>query len=152
MTIIVLLIITGLLLLILEFFVVPGITIAGIGGLAMIVGGIFMAYGIDTSTGHITLAITIFSTLIILFYALRTKTWQKLMLSSSINSNVDTVLENSINIGDTGKTITRLNPMGKARINGQDVEARCPGQFLDPKVEVEVTEVYKTYIIVKPVK
>jgi membrane-bound ClpP family serine protease len=152
MTIIILLIITGLLLLILEFFVVPGITIAGIGGLAMIVGGIFMAYGIDTSTGHITLAITIFSTLIILFYALRTKTWQKLMLSSSINSNVDTVQENSINIGDTGKTITRLNPMGKARINGQDVEARCPGQFLDPKVEVEVTEVYKTYIIVKPVK
>ncbi|WP_291855427.1 NfeD family protein [Marinilabilia sp.] len=152
MTIIVLLIITGLLLLILEFFVVPGITIAGIGGLAMIVGGIFMAYGIDTSTGHITLAITIFSTLIILFYALRTKTWQKLMLSSSINSNVDTVQENSINIGDTGKTITRLNPMGKARINGQDVEARCPGQFLDPKVEVEVTEVFKTYIIVKPVK
>ncbi|PRY97830.1 NfeD family protein [Marinilabilia salmonicolor] len=152
MTIIILLIITGLLLLILEFFVVPGITIAGIGGLGMIVGGIFMAYGLDTATGHITLALTIFLTLIILFYALRTKTWQKLMLSSSINSNVDTVVENSINIGDTGKTITRLNPIGKARINGQDVEARCPGQFLDPKTEIEVTEVYKTYIIVKPVK
>jgi len=152
MTIIILLIITGLLLLVLEFFVVPGITIAGIGGLGMIAGGIFMAYGLDTATGHITLALTIFFTLIILFYALRTKTWQKLMLSSSINSNVDTVLENSINIGDTGKTITRLNPIGKARINGQDVEARCPGQFIDPKTEIEVTEVYKTYIIVKPVK
>jgi membrane-bound ClpP family serine protease len=152
MTIIILLIITGLLLLILEFFVVPGITIAGIGGIGMIVAGVFMAYGINTSTGHITLAGTIFSTLIILVFALRTNTWQKLMLSSSSNSHVDSVEENSINIGDKGKTISRLNPMGKVRVNGQDVEARCPSQFLDPKMEIEVTEVFKTYIIVKPVK
>ncbi len=152
MTIIILLILTGLLLIILEFFVVPGITIAGLGGLGMIAAGIFMAYGIDSSTGHITLASTIFATLIILFYALRTKTWQKLMLNSTINSHVDIVEESSINVGDTGKTITRLNPIGRARINGQEVEARCPGQFLDPKTAIEVTEVYKTYIIVKPVK
>ena len=152
MTIIILLILTGLLLIILEFFVVPGITIAGLGGLGMIAAGIFMAYGIGSSTGHITLASTIFATLIILFYALRTKTWQKLMLNSTINSHVDIVEESSINVGDTGKTITRLNPIGRARINGQEVEARCPGQFLDPKTAIEVTEVYKTYIIVKPVK
>jgi membrane-bound ClpP family serine protease len=152
MTIIILLIITGLLLLILEFFVVPGITVAGIGGIGMIVGGIFMAYGIDTTTGHITLAVTISSTLIILVFALRTNTWKKLMLNSSITSHVDSVEENTINIGDKGKTISRLNPMGKVRVNGQDVEARCPSQFLDPKMEIEVTEVFKTYIIVKPVK
>jgi len=152
MTIIILLIVTGLLLLILEFFVVPGITIAGIGGLGMITGGIFMAYGIDASTGHITLASTLFATLIILYYALRSKTWKKLMLNSSVTSHVDTVEENTINPGDHGKTITRLNPIGKARVNNQDVEAHCPGQFIDPKTEIEVTEVYKTYIIVKPVK
>jgi membrane-bound ClpP family serine protease len=151
MTIIILLIITGLLLLVLEFFVIPGITIAGIGGIGMIATAVFIAYGIDASTGHLTLAATIFSTLIILVYALRTKTWQKLMLRSSVNSHVDSVEENSINIGDKGKTITRLNPMGKVRVNGLDVEARCPGQFLDPKMEIEVTEVFKTYIIVKPV-
>jgi membrane-bound ClpP family serine protease len=152
MTIIILLIITGLLLLILEFFVVPGITVAGIGGIGMIVGGIFMAYGIDTTTGHITLAVTISSTLIILVFALRTNTWKKLMLNSSITSHVDSVEENTINIGDKGKTISRLNPMGKVRVNEQAVEARCPSQFLDPKMEIEVTEVFKTYIIVKPVK
>jgi len=151
MALIIILIATGLLLLILEFFVVPGITIAGIGGLAMIAGGVFMAYGIDVSTGHITLASTIFATLIILVYALRAKTWDKLMLNSSVSSHVDTVEENSIKIGDHGKTISRVNPMGKVRINNQEVEARCPSQFLDPKTEIEVTEVFKTYIIVKPI-
>lgn len=152
MAIIILLIVTGLLLLILEFFVVPGITIAGIGGLGMITGGIFMAYGIDTSTGHITLGSTLFATMIILYYAFRAKTWKKLMLNSSVTSHVDTVEENTIKPGDHGKTITRLNPIGKARVNNQDVEAHCPGQFIDPRTEVEVIEVFKTYVIVKPVK
>ena len=151
MGIIVLLITTGLLLLVLEFFVVPGITIAGIGGFALIAGGIFMAYGIDASTGHITLGSTLFATLILLYYALRTKTWDKAMLNSTINSKVETFEENSINVGDLGKTITRVNPMGKARINEQEVEAHCPGQFLDPKTKIEVTEVYKNYVIVKQV-
>lgn len=151
MGIIVLLIITGFLLLILEFFVIPGTTISGIGGLAMIVGGIFIAYGIDTSTGNITLASTIFMALVIFIYALRAKTWKNFMLSSSVNSHVDTVEENSIKVGDHGKTISRLNPMGKVRINDQEIEAHSPGLFLDPKTEVEVTEVFKTYIIVKPI-
>ncbi|MFW6043475.1 MAG: NfeD family protein [Marinilabiliaceae bacterium] len=151
MGIIVLLIITGLLLLILEFFVVPGITIAGIGGFALIAGGIFMAYGIDASTGHTTLGSTLFATLILLYYVFRSKTWNKIMLNSTINSKVDTFEENSIKVGDQGKTITRVNPIGKARINEQEVEAHCPGQFLDPKTKIEVTEVYKNYVIVKQV-
>jgi membrane-bound ClpP family serine protease len=74
------------------------------------------------------------------------------MLQSTISSHVDTVEEESIKPGDRGKTITRLNPVGKARVNNQEVEARCQGQFVDPKTEIEVTEVHKTYIIVKPVK
>ncbi|MGQ1888820.1 NfeD family protein [Thermophagus sp. OGC60D27] len=152
MGIIILLIITGILLLILEFFVVPGITIAGIGGFGMIIYGIIMAYGMGSSTGHITLAATLLATIIILYYFLRTKTWNKLMLQSTIKSQVDTVEEETIKPGDQGITITRLNPMGKARINNQEVEAHCPGQFVDPKTNVEVIEVHQTYIIVKPVK
>jgi membrane-bound ClpP family serine protease len=150
MGLIILLIITGLLLLILEFFVVPGITVAGLGGLAMISGGIFMAYGMDASTGNITLAGTLFATIIILAYALRSKTWNRLVLNSSVSCRVDTVDENSINVGDRGKTISRINPIGQVRVNNQVVEARCPGQFLDQKTEIEVTEVFKAYIIVKP--
>ncbi|MFO8001066.1 MAG: NfeD family protein [Marinilabilia sp.] len=151
MAIIILLIITGLLLLILEFFVVPGITIAGIGGFVMIGGGVFMAYGIDPTTGHITLGSTLFATLIILFYVLRSKTWDNVMLHSTLDSTVDTFQKNSIKEGDRGKTITRLNPRGKVRINNQEIEAHCPEKFIDPKTEIEVTEVYKNYVIVKQV-
>ncbi|SFE84399.1 NfeD family protein [Thermophagus xiamenensis] len=151
MGIIILLILTGLLLLILEFFVVPGITIAGLGGFGMIVMAIIMAYDINASTGNITLGVTLLATITILFFVLRTKTWKKFMLQSSIDSRVDVVEQSTIKPGDRGITTTRLNPIGKARINDQEIEARCPGQFLDPKTEIEVIEVHQTYIIVKPV-
>lgn len=150
MTIIILLIITGFLLLLLEFFAIPGVTIAGIGGLLLISTGIFLAYGQSTNTGHILLGTTIILSVGLLVYALRTKTWNKLMLSTAITGHMDTIDDQSIQPGDRGITITRLNPIGKARVNDQEVEARCPGRFVDPKTEIEVLEVYKTYIIVKP--
>ncbi|ASB49912.1 NfeD family protein [Alkalitalea saponilacus] len=152
MTIIILLILTGLLLLVLEFFVFPGMTISGIGGVLMMAGGIYMAYnGYGSGIGNWTLFITIFSSLLVLGLALRGKTWNKLMLNTQITGNVQTVTDETIHEGDKGVTVTRLNPIGKARINDEDVEARCPGQFVDPGTEIEVIKVYKTYVIVKPV-
>ncbi|TCO07402.1 NfeD family protein [Natronoflexus pectinivorans] len=152
MTIIILLILTGLLLLVLEFFVFPGMTISGIGGVFMMAAGIYMAYnGYGSEVGNWTLFITIFSSLLVLGLALRGKTWNKLMLNTQITGNVQTVTDETIHEGDKGFTVTRLNPIGKARINDEDVEARCPGQFVDPGTEIEVLKVYKTYVIVKPV-
>ena len=42
--VIVLLLLLGIVLLLLEFLVVPGVTIAGIGGVIMMGGGIYLAY------------------------------------------------------------------------------------------------------------
>ncbi len=151
MTIIILLILTGFLLLLLEFFALPGITLAGIGGLLLIATGIFLAYGESTNTGNLLLGSTIVVSVGMLIYALRAKTWNKFMLSTAITGNVDAIPDNSIQPGDRGVTITRLNPIGRVRVNQQEVEARCPDKFVDPKTEIEVVEVFKSYIVVKPV-
>ena len=76
-------------------------------------------------------------------------TWDKLMLKSTISGQVETIKVNSIHPGDTGITITRLNPIGKVKVHDEIVEAKCPGQFVDPKTEVIIKEVHKTQIIVK---
>jgi membrane-bound ClpP family serine protease len=151
MIIIFLLILTGLLLLVLEFFVFPGMTISGIGGIIMIGSGIYMAYGYSPEIGHWFLALTLIAAFFILFLALRGKTWKRLMLNTEISGDVQTVDEETILPGDKGITITRLNPIGKARVNDLDVEARCPGRFVDPGTEIEVVKAFKTYIIVKPI-
>ncbi len=148
--VIIFLILLGLFLIFLEFFVIPGITVAGIGGLIFSIAGIYMAYNnYGSATGHIILLSTIIFALILFIISFKSGTWDKLMLKSTVTGQVETVNENTIQPGDTGTTITRLNPVGKVRVKDQIIEAKCPGQFVDPNTEVIVKEVYKTYIIVK---
>jgi len=148
--VIIFLILLGLFLIFLEFFVIPGMTFAGIGGLIFAVAGIYMVYNnYGSTTGHIILLSTIFFALILFIISFKSGTWDKIMLKSSVTGQVETVIENSVKPGDTGITITRLNPIGKVKVNDQTVEAKCPGQFVDPNTEVVVKEVFKTYIIVK---
>lgn len=152
MTIIILLILTGFLLLILEFFVFPGITLAGIGGVILVGIGVYSGYAtFGTGTGNIILASTMLAFAFVIGMALRTRTWNKLMLNTAITGQVETVSEETIHPGDQGIAMTRLNPIGRVRVNDQDVEAHAPGQFVDAKSPVEVVKVFKTYIIVKPV-
>jgi membrane-bound ClpP family serine protease len=125
-------------------------TVAGIGGLIFIVAGISMVYNnYGTSTGHIVLFSTIIFGIILFVISFKSGTWDKLMLKSTISGQVETIAANSIHPGDTGITITRLNPIGKVKVHDEIVEAKCPGQFVDPNTEVIIKEVNKTQIIVK---
>ncbi len=147
---IIFLILLGLFLLFLEFFITPGMTVAGIGGLIFIVVGISMVYkNYGDSTGHIILLSTIIFGIILFVISFKSGTWDKLMLKSTISGQVETIEANSIHPGDAGITITRLNPIGKVKVHDEIVEAKCPGQFVDPNTEVIIKEVHKTQIIVK---
>ena len=73
------------------------------------------------------------------------------MLNTNINSSVDTDLtEEQIKKGDRGKTITRLNPMGKIVVNDLVREAKSVEGYISQNSEVEVVSVEGTRIIVKP--
>jgi membrane-bound ClpP family serine protease len=152
MTAIIVLILIGLFLFLVEFLLIPGITIAGIGGVGFLIAGIVIAYTQHGSTvGHITLISTIAVTIFVIAMALRSKTWKYFML----NTNVEGKVENSANSetikpGDTGVTISRLSPMGKARINGIVVEAKSTGDYIDQKSEIEVIKIDGSKVIVKP--
>jgi len=151
LTVIILIILLGLFLLILEFFVFPGVTVAGIGGFLFAAGGIYLVYAkYGTSYGNIALVTTLIVSIVILVMAFRSKTWNRLMLNSNIEGKVETVEEENIKVGDEGVTITRLNPIGKVSVNSQIIEGRCPGHFVDENTSIIVQKIYKTYVIVKP--
>ena len=66
---IIFLILIGLLLLILEFAVIPGITIAGIGGVAMLIGSVYLAFSkYGVAAGFLTLLVVIISGPLIFYY------------------------------------------------------------------------------------
>ena len=146
-----LLILLGILLLILEFLVVPGITFAGIGGALLIAGGIFFSYDIyGTATGNYTLFGTSLFVIIIIYISLKTKTWKRFMLNAKIDSQVNSENENKFKVGDFGVSISRLAPIGQIMINETSVEASSNGQFIDQNVEIEIVKIEKSKIIVKP--
>jgi membrane-bound ClpP family serine protease len=152
MTGIIILILIGLFLFVVEFLLIPGITVAGIGGVACLIGGIFWAYtGHGSTVGHITLLSTLAATAFTVALALRAKTWKYFMLDTNIDGSVDSgEIEDHVKPGDIGITLSRLNPMGKARINNIVLEATSTGPIIDQKVEIVVVRMEGSKVIVKP--
>lgn len=145
------LIILGLFLLVVEFFMIPGITVAGIGGFLIIIYAIYSAY-IDhgTSAGHLTLLFTAIASIATLVFSLRARTWKRVSLETSISSKAVDELENEIQVGDEGITISRLAPMGKASIKGKTLEVSTIGELINPNTPIVVVHVETNKIIVKP--
>ncbi len=151
MTGVIIIILIGLFLLLVEFLLIPGITVAGVGGVILIAGGITWAYtGFGTTAGHLTLLGTAIASVTVVVLALRSKTWKYFMLNTNVEGSVDGKIdENQIKVGDAGVSVSRLAPMGKARINGVLVEAKSMGEFIDQKKEVTVIKIEGSKVIVK---
>lgn len=150
--IIVLLIVFGVVLLLLEFLVIPGITLAAVGGVVMIVGGIYLSYDhYGSSIGHLTVLATLVFCAIVLVLVLKSNTWNKIMLKTEIDAKVDKLEENTVSVGDQGVCVSRLAPMGKVKINKIIVEAKSTGMYINEKTKVEVIGVIDKTVIVKPI-
>ena len=151
-TVIIILILLGILLFIIEFLLVPGITVAGIGGAILIVGGVIMAYHHHgTTVGNFTLLGTALISFLTIFIVLKSGTWRKIMLQKDISGKVNVIDQTGagVKIGDVGKTITRLNPIGKVEINGNYFEAQSLNKYIDQKMDIEVIKVLSNKLVVK---
>ncbi len=74
------------------------------------------------------------------------------MLNTNINSKVNEIKINNIKIGDTGKTISKLSPIGKVEINDEYYQAESISGYLDPGKDIVVKKILKNKIIVKSLK
>jgi len=150
LTLVILFILIGLILIWLEFFIVPGITIAGVGGVILMLGGIYFAYAnAGRNIGHIVLLSSILALTVMLVISFRSNTWNKTALNTNVDGIVDGIDKNKIKVGDKGTTVSRLAPMGKVIVNGEIIEAKSKLGFVDPKEEIIILEVYSTNVLVK---
>jgi membrane-bound ClpP family serine protease len=143
-------ILIGLIFLALEILVIPGVGVAGVIGFILIAVGVWQAYASHgLAAGHSVLGGTLALTVLTLVLSLRSKTWRRLALSTSIDSKVNVIDETKIKPGDTGKTVSRLAPMGKAIINDEFYEVSTNGDFIDQQTEITVLKIEFNKIIVK---
>jgi len=152
---IIFLILLGLLLFIIEFMLIPGITIAGIGGAICMILGVILAFtNFGTTTGLIVLGSTALLLALTTVIMLKAGTWKKFMLKTTIDSKVDNIgsEEGKVKPGDRGVTVTRLVPGGKVLVNGEYFEAKSIDILIDPRIEIEVVKIDDNKLIVKPIK
>ena len=150
--IILFLIFLGIILLLLEFVVIPGITIAGVGGVILLGASIYLAFKtFGVLAGIITLAFVAIAVPIVVYRLFQSRAGKKMLLNSEIDGHVDKIDDQLIRIGDEGLTLGRLAPTGRVRINDLSMEAKSATGFVDQNVKIKVIEVLKTQVIVEPI-
>jgi membrane-bound ClpP family serine protease len=149
---IILLILLGLVLILIEFAVIPGVTIAGIGGFLLLGTSVYIAFTeFGSGAGFITLTVVLIAAPLMIYYFFKSKAGKNMMLEKKIEGKVDTVNDEKIAIGDVGKTIGRLAPSGKVKVNGEVIEAHSTGSFIDHNIEIKILKIHSNKIIVEPI-
>lgn len=152
MAFIIILTVVGLVLVLSEIFLIPGVGVAGVFGVLSLGGAsyyVFHEFG-PLSGGVFTAALL--AVLIgLVVYTMKTKAWKRLALSTRIDSKASSQDGMDIAVGDTGKAVTRLAPIGTARFDGKSIEVKSLEGMIDAGTEIEVVLLEDNKIYVKPV-
>lgn len=151
---IVLLVLFGLLFLVAELLLLPGVSIGAILALVCYGSSIYLAFrDYGTLAGIVVILVILILSLVATIVSLRAKTWQRFSLKQKINSSsMPTTPEQVLSVGDRGTTLSRLSPMGKVEFGGKVYEAKSLDAYVDPKKEVEVVGFENFSVIVKTTK
>ena len=149
-TVVIVLLLVGVALMLIEIFLIPGLSIAGIGGIIFLGGAVFYAYYFLGSTaGHLVMLSAVILMGVSIWIFLKLKILEKMSLKTEIDGKNDPLAGFVLNEGDEGVTVSRLAPMGKVRINGQVAEAKSADDFIDEDTEIVIVKVLRTNLLVK---
>ena len=155
----------GILLLLLEIFVIPGFGITGISGIILILAGIFLSLVKHPLSAPKTQLVGAFYTLsfaiIITFVGLilswkflpHTKLWKRIILSSTEakKEGFQSATSQKSYLGKIGRSLTPLRPTGRAVIEQKTLDVITEGEFIDNDKTIKVIKVEGNKIIVKEV-
>jgi len=146
------LIVLGIFFMVIEVYLIPGISIAGIAGVACMVGGIVLAYTkLGVSGGTWTLGISAVALTGVLYWFYKSRSFDRMALKTAINSKTEPFKGVEIRPGDKGVTVSRLGPIGKVLINGVTIEGRAENELIDANTPVEVIEIGSYNVLVRTI-
>ena len=148
--IIVSLIIAGLILFIIEVFLLPGISIAGIiSAICLLYANYYAFDTMGTLPGCITLAISAIGIIAITIWFMRSKTVDKLSLKKTIDYKPEPLKGLNLKAGDEGVALTRLALIGNAEFDGNIIEVRSTGDFIEEKSRIRVNRIRDGIVLVE---
>ena len=149
MVLIIGLIIIGIILLVLEIIVLPGMIAGIVGGIFLLIAIFWMYSSEGNVAGHITLAVTFIATFLAIYGSLKSRAWKRYGLNETNDGRVNDVGALNISEGDEGRTLSALRPSGTVLIGEKKVEAQTNGELIDVGTKVIVTKVFPNKVLVK---
>ena len=153
--------IVGVALLLIELFVIPGFGIAGIAGIALMLGSVFFvfrsAYKFETAMFTMSSAIILaFVFAIGLSYLLpKTRAWNHLVLSAAMDSGsgFHSAPREDFQgyVGKTGIALTPLRPAGTVRVDDKRLDVVTAGDFIMRETPVKIVNVEGAKIFVEAI-
>jgi membrane-bound serine protease (ClpP class) len=147
---------------VLEVFVIPGVTVAGVGGIIALVAGLGMTLvgaGATVSVIMSALARVAISILLAMAgaYALlrmlpRLPFGRRLVLEAGMAADrgyVSAAESDRLWVGRAGTALSPLRPAGIAEIDGSRLDVVSDGDFIDAGSAIEVTRVDGNRIVVR---
>ena len=146
------LIISGFLLFIVEVFLIPGISIAGITSAGCLLYANYYAFAnLGTLPGLITLTISGIGVIGITIWFMRSKTVDKLSLKKTIDYRPEPLKGLNLKVGEQGVALTRLALIGNAEFKGNIIEVRSFDGFIDEKCQIQVERIMDGIVFVKKI-
>jgi membrane-bound ClpP family serine protease len=131
-------VVLGIAFFILEIFFLPGVSIGGVVGTLFTGAAIWYAFAkIGEAAGWIVVVVSAVVMLAAVVYFIKGKPLDKMALNKELEADNLYDMSN-VAVGDEGRTLSRLAPMGKVLVNGEDYEAKVRNGFLDGNVSVIV--------------
>lgn len=157
----------GIILIVLEVFVIPGFGVAGIGGILLVVGSLILVMlnndYFDFSfvkSGEITIAVAttlsgLLASVLLLFFGgvrlTQTRVFRRISLQDTQKSSdgYTSNFKKKSYLGMKGTTYTVLRPSGKIMVDGELMDAFTRGEYIEKDKKVEVIDESGTTLKVK---
>ena len=142
----------GTFLIVAEIIFVPGTTVVGILGFIFSAYCIYLGYDyFGPTTGTLILIGGAILNVLALVLAFKGKSWERFSLKGTMEGRFNEEMKHDIKIGDRGRSISSLKPVGKALFGEIEMEVSSNGGFVNENIEIEVVRIESSKIIIEPV-
>ena len=152
MFIIATLIFVGILLMLIEMLLIPGVGVAGFLSLVSLAASCWYAFKFQSPGAGVLVTIIVICLLAaMLVFILRAKTWKKFETDTIIDAKVNDEGD-ALSAGMQGTATTRLAPMGSARFGEVSCEVKSDdNSMVAAGTPVEIVRIEDNKIFVKPI-
>lgn len=159
----IILFIVGAALLLLEIFVIPGFGVAGVGGIILMIAGIYLSLvgqfkhvdpsSFSSAAGYLafSLILTILGALVIIKLFPKSSIWRTISLEESQLKDKGYIASRDYRgyLGKEGKALSPLRPAGIGLFDGERLDVVSEGEFIEKDTPIVISQIDGYRLIVK---